>query len=471
MFGGTLEVLEAVPADCQSWHLAYIEGGPVRVQVHGPGFSYRDIVRDFSQKYGNQTKYFTFTNEAGTYVFSYEVISGQYVIKICSDGVDFSSYGGTYLARSNRRARDGGRGVRRGVRRGGGGGRGRGVRGVGAIFSAPFGQGNDMLTVKPLGFAVNGTWANVWPSNAEPGGAQNMQRDLQMIFNGSFTNPDGLQANPAYLMQIAAGGPANLGPQEPGGKNINGYLYFGLSDPTDGAPQTPGEPPGVCILRYSGPGGSQPTMRVDMCTSAASRADTSQSAPTAGYSGSGGSQCGPIDPDYQGLDAKVPVYAPPDIAVPAGSTTVPSIVGLPPCPGLWWWRYSWVYMLINGLPTPGSGRVTPPNNSSGSGEWVQTGNASHYAWYPTGPNGYGSVVGGDGTTYATYASAAAAAAKQSFAAPAGPPPGASSGGQWVSSQPCYWVWIPSATTSTNWLWLLLLGLLVAAGGGYYYYES
>ncbi len=76
----------AIPANGQ-WMLAFVSGAQTPlVIVHGKSFGYQQTINYFAALGGGQTIYFAFTNNKGTYIFAYEYMNGQHVIKICTTG-------------------------------------------------------------------------------------------------------------------------------------------------------------------------------------------------------------------------------------------------------------------------------------------------------------------------------------------------------------------------------------------------
>jgi hypothetical protein len=427
---------------CSRWLLAYQHGAPrANLFVHGTGFSWKGVLSYLRQQVGSRTTFFTFTNDKHTYLFVYEVLGGQPMLKLCADGLRARPHPSGRFTMMPPRVR----GIYRPRQ-----------RGLGNVLSSQppgyaSGGGAYNTYVTPLNFAVSGTWQRVLGSGnvtPEPGGATRLQQDLATILSPGYTNYDGTPGNPQTML-------AN------NQHVVNGYVYFGLSDPHQGAAQTPGEPAGTSILRISNAGGG--AVDVGMVVSSAT-ALAAGSGPAPGSTGITSGNCPPFGPN------NVPVFKPPTPGIqqePDGTYGPAAQGGLPansnpPCPGLWWWQLAWVYERAGGLPDPNQGGVVPPNQTT-SGQWIQT-QSNHYVWFPSPVGGLSTIVGGDGVTY--YVMTAASGGSASPTAP----PVAGAVGQWVPAHPGYAIWIGTtgATTAANYTWLwVLLGVVVVGGGAYY----
>jgi hypothetical protein len=428
-----IRVLASVPAQCTQWLLAFVNGSKYpNVIIHGQSFGgYQKAINYFSKYSGNSTVFFAFTNNVGTYLFAYEVMNGRHVIKICTNGMLVHATPGGRAKWTVSPASS--------------------QQGLGAVFkkeSADYLGGNIGFAV--IQHVVDGTWTQIGTCDgmgnftaADPTGQLSKFGDLQN----------------ALTAGIYEGGTPMLGElisQWTSGQGRNGgYIYFGLSDPNSGAAQTPGEPPGVAIMRFRAVGGG--LYEIDMCISEAASAGVS----------SGGSGVTMIQ-----VTGPLPPY------------TGPYQSGVPTSTGLWWYNYQWVY--AGGQPPVGvypPGAQMSPGANGEIGKWVLIGQ-NQWGWYPPGGalgaapgTSYGVVVGGDGVTYGVWAQSGAAATLASggsstFPPPSAPPPWmASTNGQWIGSGPAYYAWVaPTAlattTSSSTWIWLLL-GLAVVGGGAYY----
>jgi hypothetical protein len=442
--GGKFHVLSTAPARCTHWLLAFVNGSKKsNVVIHGHSFSYQGAINYFAKHGGGGTVYFTFTNNKGTYLFAYELVKGIHAIKICTNGftvhrtaqgkAPFTVYPGSSAKGATK-----GAGAR---------------RGLGTVFTSPFpgyntggGSADYDLMIEVIDAPVNASFEQVWP--ADPTGQWNissrLQSDMQQLATPGSTD-DQSNASTDIGALLASGSHLYS-------DGSDTYLFFGMSDPHEGAAQTPGEPPGVIICRAHQ---TSAGIQIGMATS---------NATTASVSGGGGGVA---------LSGSIPINVAP---------TLPIQTGNPPSPGLWWWQAMWIYYAPSGsgLPsTPPSGFAPPNQGVSPSGEvgkWVQT-SSGHWDWYPPGTNGtpYGSVVGGDGVTYGVYASSGSVGSGGTAALvppPAtAPPAAAGTVGQWINPHPAYYIWIATSTatttTSSAWIWLLL-GLTVVGGGAAYY---
>jgi hypothetical protein len=441
-----IAVLSSTP-HCSRWLLAYQHGAPrANLLILGHGFSWTQLLAYLSQTFGSKTTFFTFTNNKHTYLFAYEVVGGQILVKLCADGLRARphSSGRFTMMPPTRRVR--------GLFR-------QRQRGLGNVIASqwpgyPSNYNGTNLYVKVLNFPVSSSsWVRVSgipPVTPEPGGATRLQSDLQELTSSSYQNYDGTPG-----LNLAALNSA-------GSPNFNGFIYFAVSDPETGAAQTPGEPDGTVILRASRDQASPNTINIAMATSTASQTSTT-ALPTAGSAGISAGACPPI------RSGNVPIYTPPTPPIqqePDGTYGPAAQGGLPvgsnpPCPGLWWWQLAWIYMQSAGLPDPNQGGVTPPNQTT-SGQWMQT-SPGHFVWFPNPVGGLSTIVGGDGVTYTVITSTSGGAAPTS-------PPFAGAVGQWVPAHPGYAIWIgsSSAATATNYTWLwVLLGVVVVGGGAYY----
>jgi hypothetical protein len=130
--------------------------------------------------------------------------------------------------------------------------------GLGQIFKkdpAYIGHGTTSgggVQINPTHKPVSGAWVPLGTIDkdgnftaSDPTGQFDQYSDLQDTLNNWASN----------IITLAAAG-----------AKFGGYFYFGLSDSNSGAAQTPGEPPGMAIMRISKSG------QLDMCTSPAMRA-------------------------------------------------------------------------------------------------------------------------------------------------------------------------------------------------------
>jgi hypothetical protein len=436
----SLQVLGTLPAQCQHWLLAFVNGSrKANVIIHGRSFGYQSTLNYFANLYGGRTVYFAFTNNKGTYIFAYENVNGVHAIKICTDGyfvartpngkAPFTVYPPSPVTP---------------------------VAGLGQVFStqAPLtpGMGNTSITIIP--HVVSGTFVPAFTCDASGLNATLVSGAPDMA---QYAMSDMQNAQVAQLVQQFVSGH---------GVASDHRLYFGFQDnnPPNWA-QTPGEPTGMAIMRIfeASPG----LYQIGLCISESGIATTSVPGPSVAPSGGG-------VPQFSG---QVPINVAP---------TLPIQTGNPPSPGLWWWQAMWIYWAPSGsgLPgTPPAGLIPPNQPVSPTGEvgkWVQT-SSGHWDWFPPGTQGtpYGLVVGGDGVTYGVYASSGAATgdagtSTSSLAPPSTAPPQLAAGttGQWINPHPDYYIFIatgvPATTTSTSWIWWLL-GLTVVGGGAAYYF--
>jgi len=434
------------------WLVAFVDGAkqPL-VTIAGKGFSYQGAIRDYAAKFGSRTQAFPYTNRQGSYLFAYEVVGGQKRILVSTSGMRLVPTPG-----------------------------GRGSwkvfpakpwkvfpakpTGLGQVFSsyaafqaAPsWGQ---TITVTPIPYAVQGTWVRVWSSydpssvqQAEPNGAVNLQNDLSLVMSGAYPN------NPQRMLQGAQGGVVAS----------DGLCYFGLWDPNTGAAQTPGEPPGVAILRI-GLAKSGSGYDIGMCISegATTSPVVSSSSPVVASGGAA--------PNVIQIVGPAPAYNGTYNAPPTAMQT-----GDPPSNGLWWWQYMWVWEGGPPSPTTYPPGAIPDPSSKEIGAWVQVSD-NRWNWFPPGnaagyaPNSsYGLITGGDGIQYAVWANSTQAAEGNPWIGPPGgaanPPPWLTgSVGQWVQTGADYYVWIPTGTTglSTAEILLLVFGVVVIGGVAYY----
>ncbi len=434
----SIRVLGALPAQCQHWLLAFVNGSKkANVIIHGKSFGYQGAINYFASAYGGKTVYFTFTNNKATYIFAYENVNGVHAIKICTDGyfvtrtpngkAPFTVYPPSPVAP---------------------------VAGVGQVFRAPVpvtpGMGNTSITVIPR--VVAGTFVPAFTVDANGMNATMMSGAPQQA---QWAKSDMQNAQLAQLVQQVISGQ---------GVASDHRLYFGFQDnnPPNWA-QTPGEPTGMAIMRIFQVNSN--LFQIGLCTS------ESGVFTGGGGGGGGGVVTGGGPGTIVTIMGPLPAYA--------GSYQV----GTPTGQGLWWStnQYAWVYIGSN--PTnvyPPGAQASPTNNEIGS--WVQIGNQI-WQWFPPGGalgaavgTSYGIVTSPYGS-YAVWAQDGQAATIAQGGTsnwpppPAGPPPWmAGSIGQWIQPLPEYYVWIPATTAlaaSTSWIWWLL-GLTVVGGGAAYY---
>jgi hypothetical protein len=317
--------------------------------------------------------------------------------------------------------------------------------GLGQVFDGVSGYTQGII---PISHSVSGTWQQAYPTDT----AGVSSTDL----GGHLTN---------ILATLKS---AWSNPSASGFTNSGGYIYFAYYDPNPNPAQTPGEPPGIVIMRFHYIG-SQATLGV--CTyegtvAVAPPAPAPAPAPPAAPSGGGGGQAAQVVSVE--IDGPLPPY------------TGAWQSGVPTSSGLWWSTSTLQWTFVGNQPPttvyPPGAQMSPGANQE-IGTWVLIGNGI-WGWYPPGgalgnapASSYGIVVGGDGVTYATWQQAGAAAnGGGSFAGPpAGSPPFmASTVGAWTQTAPAYWIFVPTAalaTTDTTWLWvvggLAVVGIVAA----------
>jgi hypothetical protein len=413
-----VRLLRSAPSGCRNWVVAYVYGlAAPHTIVSGKGFPYKALSEALASLPGS-VHYFSYTNNRGTYVFAFERVNGAGVIKLCSDGVAMTP---TPNARAAWTAVP----------------TGRRAAGVGSIFSAsevssgPYGQGNvalmaiDSTTARKI--ANWGPW-----QTATASGLYAQFPDLEEALNDGNVQP------------------VLVGEFESGQGVYDSWLYFGLADPNNGAAQTPGEPPGVAIMR----------MMLLSSGSTVYQLLTAEAPAAGGTTTSGG---GGI---VVGGGANI-------IMVVSGATPASSYnTGTPVAPGLWYNNYQWIYV---GTPPA---TLCPPGAVAGAtdfGAWVLVAGATNqWTWYPGSvaqAEGYGIIPAPGGASYVVFSqSSQAASGNVTLAMPTSPPPwltGAT--GQWVAAGPAYYVFVPTAATSNTWELILLgvLGIAIVGGVGYY----
>jgi hypothetical protein len=468
-----IQVLSA-PPPCSFWLLAFVDGNAKpSVLTSGYGFSYQAAIRYFTQRVGNATTYFRFTNNRGTYYYVYEVVNGQRVIKLCSHGLHLMPTPNARAPWTLSATPS---------------------QGVGQVFheeSAAYLAGN--VGVSFIARSIQGTWAEAATSDpsgnltATPFGPASSAPDLMNAL-GQVIGTLISQLSTGTLLQGATA-------------TSRGYLYFGLFDPNAGAAQTPGEPDGTAIMRIHETGlGGASTYQIGMCLSEAVIAPALPTTPAPSPTLNPPPAPTPIrhpslapttsptaTPTAQVVDIKVTTPTPPYTGPWNNSPTgVPT--GDPPTNGLWWWQLAWIY---EGSQPP-LGMMPPsavPNEHGLYGDWVLT-HANHWLWYPAGGGAnlapgtaFGVLVGGDGNTYPVYSSVTDALNSTPIQPPSGSPPwlGPSASGQWLNPHPSYWIWIGAAPATATGIVatsgftaldaLLLVGGIVVVGGIAYYVLS
>jgi hypothetical protein len=104
------------------------------------------------------------------------------------------------------------------------------------------------------GGQVNGRWVEVYPSDPE-GIAASTNLNSSGLFDFVVQFGSAWLYGCPYGFEVVRSSPGTFG----------GYVYFGFSDPYEGAAQTPGEPPGMAIMRFSYAGGDQSKPQFGIC--------------------------------------------------------------------------------------------------------------------------------------------------------------------------------------------------------------
>jgi hypothetical protein len=404
---------------CQKWLLAFVNGAKKpNVILRGAGFgSYQKMLNLLATYTSGQ--FFTYTENGTTYLFAYEVVNGKHVIKVCVDGLTVKHTPNGKAPWTVSVASK--------------------PRGVGAIFTSETANYlNGYYGTSLIPYVVQGNFIEAATCD---GNGQNI--------NMVMTDPGDLSNALAWIApSIISQWSSRVGIAS------DNHIYFGLSDPDDGAAQTPGEPAGVAIMRFTSTSSTGSSGgKFGFCNSEALSSTT----------GSSGTA----------FTGQIPINIYP---------TLPIQPGNPPTAGLNWWQGIWDYYAPSGsgLPSSPPANLSPPNqpvSQNGEvGKWIQT-SSDHWDWYPPGTNGtpLGQIVGGDGVTYYVWANSTAAISDSgtgtSSLAPPSSPPVTGAVGSWLNPHPDYYLWISSGGTtttaaSTTWLWLLLL---LGIGGGVAWY--
>lgn len=404
---------------CKHWILAFVVGAKMaNVLLHdGAGFDHQLVANLLAP--GQKPVFFTFAGTEGTYLFAYETVNGRHVIKMCVDGMTLHHTPQSrvpWTVSKHPAAK---------------------MTGLGAVFkTAPAYIGSGVTSggnvqIDPINRSVGGKWATLGTIDSsgnfnasDPTGQLTKASDLQSTLNNWASN----------IQQVGGTAP-----------KVGGFFYFGLSDTNSGAAQTPGEPPGMAIMRYNG-------SRLDMLISETGGVAAIASSPT---------------------------WVPAAYAYLAGGTVHTPPVGVPygvqPTAGAWVWRPS--------MNIPGVGIVSV-------WMWYPTANVPSFLPTPVPPLSAGSAGGAAAAMIAptapptsgptgiwVYANASAAPATgPNPLPPPVSPPVAGAVGQWVSKHNGYYVWIgtgassavaPATTSSTGLILLGVLGVLAVGGVGYY----
>jgi hypothetical protein len=368
------------PRQCRQWHLAYVEGGRPIVSVAGSGFSYQRALETI-----RAPQFFTFTGSGGTFLFASDVVNGRRCLKICVDGLRVMHTPG---ASTQWTVSHGRTGVGE-------------APGTGLMFPT---QNFTPFFLRPVGTDPTGStydsYLQVFPN--DPAGVRSGTN------LGDAWSPGQIGT---LINHITA-----LWPKTTSGEPItkSGLLFLTYHDPTSGAPQTQGLPPGMALYRFRYDAHGNPVLAI-------------------------------LSPEGFSL---------PNAPSPAPIVTQSAATSTSPI----WTQAAW--MVLNSQQQTPPGGLPPGVTTNGTWVWDPQ-QGGRWVWYPQ--DGTFAQING----YWVYGDSRAFQAPniwQAVPMPTTSPDGTA--GTWTQVHAGYWVWTPGAApTSYTWVWWLL-GIAAVGGVGY-----